>query len=106
MEREAEELRAPCGTGRAMTRQVDRLLRLPLIHQEAHALPGDPRVVRRALGERRERVDEEGARLTHLLAHRGTERGVAIEAFVRLLPLIGGIPVRTHRAPAAVMNHA
>src|SRR4051812_30667546 len=101
MEREAEQLRAPDGAGGAVTRDVDRLLPRSLIDQEAHALSRDPRIARRALGERSERVEEEGARLMHALADRRIERAIAIDALVRFLALFGRIPVGAHRAPTA-----
>src|SRR3982751_5761372 len=106
MERVAEELCTPGGAGGTVARQIGCLLQLSLIDHEAHALSGDPRIVRRALGERGERVEEKGARLMHTLTQRRLERAVAIDTLVRLLPFLGRIPVRAHRAATAVMNHA
>src|SRR3982750_3316375 len=106
MEREAEQLRAPDGAGRAVARHVDRLLPRSLIDEEAHALSRDPGVGRRALGERGERVEEEGARLMHALADGRVERAIAVDALVRLLSFFGRIPVGAHRAPTAMVNHA
>ena len=46
------------------------------------------------------------ARLMHALARRGIQRSIAIDALVGLLTFFGGIPVRAHRAPTVVMDHA